>query len=268
MNGNINKAKLEMDKGNYEKALQFLNSVRVDDGDYKISLIFKVACLIKLEDYDDALVIINPLISEDPYSEFLWFNKVLCHVFLHDKDNAFKALSEAERVADECDKNQLLFLAKMYNLLSDESKALKYCDMALAIDENYVDALHEKSLVSLGLKDAELINEVADRLLPLVENNILSRLPIFLLKLFSKNYQDCYDLIVNTEFGDVGAENAEMYKGAIFNHICDDFNIDLLLVNAKDLPMDEALHILFNYIDTGNDHGSVGEIQYFILQRT
>ena len=50
------------------------------------------------------------------------------------------ALNHLERIVDKTDKVDLLYMAKLYNYLHDNSKALEYVNMALEIDENYVDA--------------------------------------------------------------------------------------------------------------------------------
>ena len=267
LNNKIKKGKLEFEKGDYNRALTYLNSVCSEDNDYKIALFYKISCHIKLEEYENALNIIDNLIKDNIYSEFLWFNKVLCHVFLKEDDEAYKTLSEVESVIDEYDKTQLLFIARLYKLIHNDRKALEYCDKALNIDEYYDNALYEKSLVSISLKDDKSVNEIANKLMECADNKIMSRLPIFLLKLFSKNYQDCYDLIVNSDADDINEEYVEMFKGIIFNHICDNFNVDIFIVNETDFTTDDALQILFDYINTGNDHGYDGEMQYFILKR-
>ena len=268
MNDKIEKGKEEFDNGNYEKALEYLNDVSVDDIHYNIALSCKIPCLVSLKEYDEALDIINPLISDMPYSEFLWSNKVICHVFKHDDDKAFKALSEVERIFDESDVSSLVFIAKMYNLLLANEKALEYANKALDIDENNIDALHEKTLACAGIGDDQLMSDVADQMLDVVDNSALSRMIIIMLKLLSHHYEDCYNVITTTDYGDLGDDYVESVKGGLFTKICDDLKIDLAVINTDNLDIDDALHLLFEYINTGKDQGSIGDVQYFILQRT
>lgn len=265
VNTNFKNGRNEFKQKNYKKALSYFNEIDNDDGDYEYSLVYKIGCLIELKRYDEALEIINPLIEKNPYDELLWLDKVACHVFLNEDEKAFGALHELERIIDAEDKLKLVFIAKFYNMLGDYENALSYCDKALAIDENLKEALHEKSLVAIHLDDHEMIDGVADRLLEFCDNDILSLTPIFLLRLFSKNYRGCLDLVENSNDDDVKEDTMSMFKAIIYKQICDDFNVQLMMDSDIDLSVDEALDIMFAFVDSGCDNGVVRDVGYMIF---
>ena len=262
---NINKGINYFENGNYKKALKCFNTVESDDRDYESATLYKIYCLIELKEYKKALKIINPLIEKTPYSELLWFSKVSCHLFLNEDEKAFKALGEIERIINRSDKFKLVYIAKMYNLLNDFERALKFCDEALAIDTNFKEALHEKSLIGIGMEDDKMINEVADKLLLTCEDDFISILPVFLLKIFSKNYRQAFNLIENTSKENVNPDTVELFKSIVYKRICDDLTISILTVNEGQLSVDEGLLALFDFVEHKKESGMIGDVQYYIV---
>ena len=265
LNSNIGKGINYFENGNYKKALKCFNAVGSEDRDYDYAVLYRIYCLIELKEYKKALKIINPSIEKAPYSELLWFSKISCHLFLNEDDKAFMALDEVERIMDRSDKFKLVYVAKMYNLLNDFDRALKYCNEALAIDGNFKDALHEKSLIGIGMGDDEMINEVADKLLLNCEDDFISILPVFLLKLFSKNYRQAFNLVESTSKENVSRDTVDLFKSIVFKRICDDLTINILTVNNGQLSIDECLCVLFDFIECNIDSGRIGDVQYFIV---
>ena len=265
MKNNFKDGRNEFKNKNYRKALEHFDRIGEGDEDYEYSLVYRIGCLIELKEYSDALKIINPLIEKNPYDELLWFDKATCHIFLNEDEKAFKAMNEIERIIDSGDKMRLVYVAKFYNMLGDYQKAIQYCDRALDIDECLREALHEKSLAGIHLDDADIIDSVADRLLELSDNDILSLTPVFLLRLFSKNYRGCLDLVENSDEDNVKEDTLKLFKAIIYNRICDDLNVRIMLDREIDMSVDEALKVMFDFIDSGCDHGEVQGVSYMIF---
>ena len=176
-----------------------------------------------------------------------------------------KALKEVERVVDVEDKRRLLYVAKFYNMLGVYDKALEYCDKALAIDENFRDALHEKSHVAMRLDDIEMIEEVANKLFETSNNDILSLTPIFLLKLFARKYKEALSLIEDSIDDKNKQETNDLFKTIIYKQICEDLNAQILLSEEMDLSIDDALKLMFEFTESGKNHGVIQGVSYFIV---
>lgn len=265
VNENIKKGKQEFKKRNYKKALKLFENVRRDDEDYEFSLLYRISCLMALNEYGDALKFIDFLIEKYPQEDLLWHDKVTCHVFLNEDEKAGRALSELERLVDVEDKERLLRIAKLYNMVRDDENALKYCDMALEVDENYREALYEKTIVVARLKDYSLMNEVADRLVHVCGNDLLALMPAFLLRLFSKNYRGCVDLINSADVDEYSDGTVHDFKAGLYNKMCENLNAQILVMDSIDLPVDDALNLMLDFHESGKDHGEVNGVQYFIL---
>lgn len=265
MSNMIDKGKIEFENGNYLEALGYFEQVGEDDEHYRYAQLFKANCLIELEKYEDSLQVVDSLISAEPYHKLAWFNKVLCHILLKDEKEAFKTLDHLMNLIDFKNKHDLVFIAKLYKLLGDYDNALKYCDAALEIDEYFKDALYEKSFAALRIDDDEAIKDVSDKLYQISNDDLFRLMPVFLLKLFSKDYRGCRDLINNSKRGEFEDEHINILKGAVYNQICDDFCINLLIVNGEDLPIDDALDAMLDFVENGRDNGKIGKIQYFII---
>ena len=264
MNSNIEIGKSLFDKGNYKKALCYFQAIRKDDVDYAYARVYQIYCLVQLKEYKRALKLINPMIEKTPYSEVLWFNKVVCHIFLKEDKLALKGLGELERIIDGADKNSLLHVAKLYNLLNEFDKALLYCNKALAIDNKFKEALHEKSLVAIGRDDDKMIDEVADSLLAISDGDIYNYLPAFLLKMFSKNYKQAYNIVVSCSRDGVSEDISILLKSVIYDKMCEDLRVTILTNAMIELSMDDALKIMFDFIESGKDSGNIGEVRYFV----
>ena len=265
MNSNIETGKSLFDKGNYKKALGYFQSIGKDDVDYAYAQVYQIYCLVQLKEYKRALKLINPMIEKDPYRELLWFNKVVCHISLNEDKQALKGLGELERIVDSDDKNSLLHVAKLYNLLNEFDKALLYCNKALDIDNNFKDALHEKSLVAIGRNDDKMINEIADCLLAISDGDIYNYLPAFLLKMFSKNYKGAYNIVVSCSRDGVSDDITILLKSVIYDKICDDLKVNILTNAMIELSIDDALKIMFDFMESGINSGNVGEVRYFVV---
>ena len=265
MNDLIEKGKVEFENENYREALGYFKQVSNDDKYYRYARLFMTNCLMELGEYEDSLNVVNSLISTEPYHKFAWFNKALCHVLLKQEREAYDTLDNLLRIIDEDDKYDLVFMAKMYKLMGDYDNVLKYCDAALEIDDCFKDALYEKSFAALRVGDEEAIKDISDKLYGISNDDLIRNVPVFLLKLFSKDYTGCRDLINNSNQGELDDEHVEMLKAAVYNQVCDDLCINLLIVNDKDLPIDDALDAVLEFVETGKDNGEIGKVQYFII---
>ena len=256
------KAKNEFDDKNFEKALEIINANEFDGELYRFAIVIKSACLSSLKRYDEELTAINEGIEKYPYDDFLWSRKVLSHYFNHDLDGAAKALEELERITDKDSKEALLNLAQKSELVGAYEKAVKYCDMALDIDENFVEAIQQKSLAATSLGDHDMMSDCADRLLEIRDNDLVSLMVPFILKLSSGRYKDC-SRIINSADG-LDLEYYELFKGSIYKQMICDLKIEIRSYELLDITIDESLNILFNYHYHGIDAGVVNGSQYFI----
>ncbi len=261
MNNEFKQGMMEFEQENYEKALNHFECVNPTDKNYRASIAFRISSMLKLERYRDALSLINPLIEKDPYDELLWFDKAVCHINLHENKEAYSAMESLERVVDPKDKRKILLVARLYKMLGNDSKTIEFCDKALEIDENYRDALHEKVLALVNSDDKEAIDDVSARLMKVSDKNIISLMPIFLLKLFSKDFRGCFELV--NEYCD-DEEMGEMLKAVIYKDLTDELNAELLLTQRIELTLDEALKLMLDFKEHGKDFGKIHGVQYFI----
>ena len=265
MNDLIEKGKVEFENENYREAISYFEQVGEDDRYYRYARLFMANSLMELNDYEESLKVVDSLISAEPYHKLAWFNKALCHVLLKQEREAYDTLDTILRIIDMDDKYDLVFMAKLYKLLGDHDNALKYCDAALEIDEYFKDALYEKSFAALRIGDDDAIRDVSDKLHVISNDDLIRLMPVFLLKLFSKDYKGCRDLINNSNHGELDDEHIELLKAAVYNQVCDELSINLLIVNGKDLPIDDALDAVIEFVESGKDNGEIGKIQYFII---
>lgn len=265
LNEQIEKAKEEFKNGNYEESIKCIDGVDSSDDYYEIAQFIKSSCLLKLKQYKESLLILNDLISKTPYEVLLWIDKLYCHIFLKEDEKAARALDEIDRLADKTDKSLLVQIARLSYLVGDYDMVLKYCDYALAIDPDFKEAWYEKASVLMELGDDKETNHALNRIRELSDNDLLGTMPVFLMNLFSKNYRTCVDLISNVNQGEVDDEHMEMLKGMIYKQICDDNNACLLIVNAQELPIDDVLDVMIDFVETGKDYGEINKIHYFII---
>lgn len=265
LNDEIIKGKKEFKNGNYEEALGHFENVGEDDEFYGYAQLFSANCLMELKRYDDALRIVNVLIMQNPYNKLAWFNKVLCYIFSDDEKQALNIMDDVIGVVDMADKYDLVFLAKLYKLLHCYDEALRYCNMALEIDGEFSEALYEKSFIAMRNDDSNALDEISEKFLGLSDNGLLSLMPAFLLKLFSKDYSACVDLIENTDLNEFDEEHVGMLKGIVYNQICRDHSVGLLVVNEENLSIDDALKALIDFVEAGKTDGEIAGVQYFIL---
>lgn len=263
LNNEFDQARIEFKQENYKKALEHFENIGEEEMNYNFALPYKISCLIKLERYREALDVLNPLIEENPNEDLLWFDKVTCHIFLDEDENAFEALGVVETLVDFTNKVKLVLISKLYNMLNDYEKAIYYADKALTIDENYKEALFEKSFAAINLDDCKVIGEISDRLLEISDRDLISLTPVFLLKLFSKDYSGCFDLI--NGFDDINVKTAELFKSVLYNKMCEDLNARLLLTRKIDLSVDDALRIMFDFNEFEKSFGEVYGVHYFIV---
>ncbi len=264
LNSQIEKAKKEYDEKNYENALEILDGIEVEGEYQKLIVFIKIACLMALRRYDESLSIIDSNIEKFPYSDFLWSRKVECHYFNGDEEEAAKSLEELERIVNKDDKYCLVFLAEEFEMIGNHEKALKYCDMALDIDEDFVDAVRQKSMSASALKDYDMMNECADRLLELYKDDFEKLIP-FTLKLFSRRYRDALDIVEGMDILDKVQE--EMMKGAIYNSMVEDLSIEIRTSAPIDMTADEVLNLFFMYHYDGIRHGEIKGAKYLITKQ-
>lgn len=265
LNNELEKARSEFEQKNYEEALEYLENIDENDKYYDVSIIYRIYCLIHLSRYSEALSFLNPLIENFPYEFVLWYDKARCHILLHENEKAYSAMENIERIADSTDKEDLLHIARLYNLLDDGLKAIEYADKALEIDECYKEALYEKSLAASGLKDDKLMGEVSDRLFEVSDKSLFASLPSFLLKLFSKDYRGCLYILENCEVGELDDESLDMVKTVLYQNIADDLNAQLMLSKEMEISVDDAIKLMLDFKETGKDSGKIHGVQYFII---
>ncbi len=264
LNFKFKQCKKEFDEGNFEGALESLDCIKSDDDDYKFALMLKYNCLIALECYNDALCIIDLLISENPYILLLWVDKVKCHYFMGDLESSLNALSHVERLVDLSNMDEIVDFVKLCNVVGKYEIALKYCDVILNSDENHVDALLEKSLAVTVLNDKNLMNECGDKLLNLCDGNLSTLMVPFALKLFSGMYKDCVGLIDNIV--DIDSKMGDILKKVIYNQMLCDLGVQIWIEKNIDLSIDESIGLLLNYAYDGVEFGEINSVKYILLE--
>lgn len=264
MNSKIDKGRIEFNDENYEKALAYFDAVDEDDEDYDYVLIFKITCLMELEKYDKALFLIDSILAEDSDDELLLYEKIRCHIALDEKAEALGTLKKFERIVPKDNKNMILDVARFYKFLGEHRMALRFCNMALHIDEDFEDAIYEKSLIGIALDNEEIIDNCADRLIDVVEDDSYKILPIFLLKLYCGKFRDCVGIIDNLEdkFED---ETCDMLRTVVFNQLCERLDVNIHFTEEVDLSVAEAIELLLDYEKTGIKYGIVNDVNFIIM---
>lgn len=265
MKNNYNKGIEYFESGCYKKALECFKGIKEDSDYSSAAQCYMISCFINLKEYRDALVVIDVCLKKYPDVKFLWYDKVTSHAMLNEDDKAFKALQKLESLIDENDPNELVNIARFFNILDDFDKSSEYCNKALAIDENFKEALHEKAIVGIGMDDCNIINDVADKLLEICGDDLSDILHIFLLKIFSKHYNDAYDLIDEHSERFVSQDTVELFSAILYKRICEDLNVDIFTVSNIKLVYDDALRILFDYMESGKDSGIIDGVKYHIV---
>ncbi len=264
LNLEIKKAKKEFDDKNYEKVLELLDGIEVEKEYRKLVMMMRIVSLMVLKRYEDSLKAIELGIEEFPYDDFLWFRKVECHHFMRDEENALNALAEVERIVNKDDKQSLVLLAEQFEWVNDYDSALKYCDMALAIDGNFIDAVRQKAMVACSLKDHDMMNDCADKLLELYDEDIYKVLLQLMLKLFCGRYKDCLEIVDGVDVLDEG--QVKMIKAGIYNQMCEDLNVDIRTSAPVGMTVDEVLNLFFKYHYDGVSHGEINGVRYSITK--
>ena len=265
MNIEIEKAKNEFDAKHYEEALEILDGAEVEEEYQKLAMILRIASLMALNRYDEAISVINSGIEKFPYDDFLWTRKVECHHFNDDDEDAEKAMDELERIVNKDDKSDPVFLAEKFEMLNNHTKALKYCNMALDIDGDFVEAVRQKAMVASALKDHDMMSDCADRLLELYDDGFSKLMIPFMLKLFSGRYRDCFDIIKSSTV--IDDEHDEMLKVAVYNSMLEDLKVEIRTSAPVELTIDEVLNLLFSYHYDGFEHGEIKGAKYLITKR-
>lgn len=255
----------EFREENYRGALGHLENIEIGDDDYEISLLYRISCLIHLKRYSEALSFINSLIEKSPNEFLLWYDKARCHILLKEDKKAYSAMEQLERVVDTSNKEDLLCIAKLYKFLNDDLKVIEYADKALAIDENYREALYEKSFAAFSLDDEAMMDDVTEKLYNISDKSLLSSTPMFLMRLFSKDYRGALGLLDDVVDDNAGKEHIDMLKAVVYQHLTEDLSAQLMFSQKIELDIDDALKIMFDFKDNGRDHGEVNGVAYFIL---
>ena len=264
MKNKFEEGKLEFENNNYEKALDCFEQVlNYEEND--LAEIYKFECLLKLKRYAGALKVIDSLISNRPYSETLWKCKARCHIFRHESQSALKALGEVERLCDEENKEGLVDIAQIYNLLDEHEKVIKYCDKALAVDKTFKPALYEKMIVASSLKDIKMVDELTEKFLSISDNDLFGMMPVFIMNMFSKRYEKCLEIIDFCELDGSQRQEEELLKGAIYQTLSEDLNAQIGLSEKYDLSVDDAIGLMLEFKKTGKDYGVIHGVEYYIL---
>ncbi|WP_298501457.1 tetratricopeptide repeat protein [uncultured Methanobrevibacter sp.] len=264
MDSKINRGRMEFSDENYEKALLYFDAVDESDEDYDFVLIFKITCLMELERYDKALFLIDSLLGEEPDNELLMYEKIRCHIALSEKVEALDTLKKFEKIMASDDKRMMLDAARFYKILGDFKNALRFCNMALEVDENFEDALYEKSLIGLSLNNDDIINNCADKLLLITGGDKYRILPVFYLKLYSGKFRDCVEIV--DELGsEIKDETRIMIQSVIYSQLCESLGVNIHLVDGEDIGIGDAIELLLDYKENGTDHGIVNDIGFIIM---
>lgn len=264
MKNKFEEGKLEFENNNYEKALDCFEQV-LNDEENDLAEIYKFECLLKLKKYAGALKVIDSLIAKRPYSETLWKCKARCHIFRHEGQSALKALGEVERLCDEENKEGLVDIAQIYNLLDEHDKVIEYCDKALAIDKTFKPALYEKMIVASSLKDIKMVDELTEKFLSISDNDLFGMMPVFIMNMFSKRYEKCLEIIDFCKLDDSQRQEEELLKGAIYQTLSEDLNAQIGLSEKYDLSVDDAIGLMLEFKKTGKDYGVIHGVEYYIL---
>lgn len=250
----------EYENGNYESALKILDNLDVDDDSL---MVVEYACFMGLKKFDEALKVIESLEELCPEYEFVLFDKVRCQYFSDDKSGAIDTLKKLESGVDETDIENMIKIADLYNLVGEYELSLKYCELALAIDENNFEAINIKSRNGIRLKKDEVVNECADKLIK-EDGETIDLLFPFMLKMFSGNFNDCIDIINRIDANE--EESIEMFKIALYNQMQEDLEVKLAFINQEtDISVDLALELMFKYYNGGVDSGEVNGVKYMIF---
>lgn len=263
MNLNIEKGKKEYDEKNYRGALIHFEKVSSDDENYAQVIIYKINSLMALKEYQKCLKFINSLIEEHPYEAVFWYEKIRCHIFLNQDEKALKALLEFERLIDSDDKYFVLSVAKFYDLLNDSQNALKYCNKAIELDEDYEEAFQVKSQIAGSIDDVEMVGECAEKLISLANGNIIKLMLPFLLHLLVGNFKRSYEIVPMMEGLD--DEHQEMLKGAIYAQMSEDLDVEIRLSYPVPADVDEILDLMFKYKYGGVKSGTFKGVGYIIV---
>lgn len=264
MNSKINKGRIEFNDENYEKALTYFDAIEEDDEDYDYVLIFKITCLMELEKYDQALFLIDSLLAEDGEDELLMYEKIRCHIALDEKAEALDTLKKFERIIPKDNKNMMLDVARFYKFLGEYKKALKFCNGALHIDDDFEEAIYEKSLVAIALGNDEIVDNCANKLMDVAGDDQYKILPIFLLKLYCGKFDDCVGIIDDLEdkFQD---ETCDMLRTVVFNQLCEKLDVNIHLTEDIDLSVGDAIGLLLDYEQTGIKCGIINDANFIIM---
>lgn len=261
----IEEIEKEIDEKNFKKALAILDEIKSDDEGYELSLLFKISCLINLKRYGECLDVIEILLKENPNEELLWADKVMCHYFSGDKKQALMSLRKLETIVNRKDAYSLYVVSQLANLVNRSNKAIEYADLALEIDADFKLAVNEKAIAASRIKDYDMMNECADKLIGLCdEEEFVLTLP-FMLKLFSGNYKGCLDILNNIKNPEDKIN--EMMKYAIYNQMSEDLNVDIYVTGSVESDLDDALEMLFNYYYDGFEGGNINGVSYVVVKK-
>lgn len=262
LNKIIKQIEKEVRNNNFEKALEMMEGIECDGEDKFFISLLKIDSLMGLNKYDEALIILNPLISDDPYDPFLWSCKVKCHYFGDDKVRARKSLEEFKRLVDINDKKMLVYAANLCNLLDDYENALYYCNSALHIDAEYFEAINVKALVASHMGDKDLMSDCADELLKIREPGMINLMLPFVLKLFAGKFRDSRDIVNQAD--DLDDNHRQMLLAAIYNVMSNDLGVGIRTDMDVDVNFDDALDVLMVYHEHGVEAGIICGARYFI----
>lgn len=265
MNKNIKEAQKQLVNDNFEKALELINDIGSDEKNYGMALTIRYASFMGLKEFDNALDCVNSLIEIYPENKWLLIDKVKCHMYVDDEKLALKTLAELEKFELD-DTDIIVQISRLYRFLDDYENALRYCNMALAIDEDCTGAIYQKAALAVNMKDESLILEVCSRFEG-SESDMVKILPVFFIRIFSQNFDGAYNLLLDWDSG--GNEDIEKLRGLckslIYSQMSEELDVQLLLTGEVDLSIDEAIQLLLRYHKDGVDAGVIRNVNYIII---
>lgn len=264
MNSKITKGRKEFNEENYEKALNYFDEVSEEDEDYMYVLIFKISCLMELERYDKALFLIESLLMEEGNDELLLYEKIRCHIALNEKEEALNALKVFENIISLDDKRIVLCVSKFYRILDENERALKFCNIALDMDECFEDAIREKSFIAIELGDRDMINSCADKLSEIFDYSGSGMIDVFLLKLYLGKFDDSIS-IVNDLKDDLKEDTITLLKFIIYTAFSQHLGVVVYLSGDVEISIDDAIGLLREYDEKGVRTGIIDGVGFKIM---
>ena len=160
--------------------------------------------------------------------------------------------------------NRIIFLGDISEEnLKARAEELRY--NGYIVETQIVDALDEKFLTAVQLRDKKSQEEAIVKLYDISDKRLIDSMPLFFMKLLSKDYEGALDLLNEANVQKEDENYVELYKGAIYKHLTDDLNAQLMLDDNIELDVEDAIRIMLEFKENGTDHGQIHGVNYFVL---